>query len=362
MLTIALAGCGATGTWRPQPSSSAQFPLPPPPTLVPVATASTLATLPPIAPLPVPAQPYLVGRRVVDLSRDDRPLPTLLLFPAVDTTRGLWDVAPGAFPLVVFSHGLRGSPDLYAAGLEPLAAAGFVVAAPEYPHTSLDATDYDPGDLLNQPADASAVLSAVLALAANPQDGLFGHIDATRVAAAGHSAGGYTTLGLLTYARDYRVRAAVVLSGASLGGRFDASATPVLFVHGDSDEVVPYAYGRTSHDQMPWPKAFLTVLGADHAGYLRPTSPAYPVVTATVLEFLRATLYGDVDALARIPIAATSPLTRFESTLPTGPTSATPTPTDTPQPTQTPELTATPSPSANASPSTVEIQPTSTGP
>jgi pimeloyl-ACP methyl ester carboxylesterase len=101
-----------------------------------------------------------------------------------------------------------------------------------------------------------------------------------------------------------------------LGGTFVDPAVPVLFVHGDADPDVSYDRGRAAYAQVPWPKAFLTVIGAGHNDYLNRSSPAAEAVTATVLDFLRGTLYGDGSALARIPTeAAVDSVTLFESTL-----------------------------------------------
>jgi pimeloyl-ACP methyl ester carboxylesterase len=123
-------------------------------------------------------------------------------------------------------------------------------------------------------------------------------------------------MGILAVVRDLRVRSAVVLSGASLGGSYAAPAVPVLFVHGSSDPVVPYGHGRAAYAHLPWPKAFLTVVDGGHADYFDRGSPASAPVTATVLDFLRATLYGDVEALVRIPTdASIDTVTTFESTL-----------------------------------------------
>src|SRR5690606_26993196 len=105
-----------------------------------------------------------------------------------------------------------------------------------------------------------------------------------------HSAGGYTTMGLLANFRDPRLRAAVVLAGASLGGSYVGPAVPVLFVHGDADAVVPYDRGRAAYEQVPWPKAFLTIIDGGHADFLDRDSRAADAVTATVTDFLRAML------------------------------------------------------------------------
>lgn len=349
---LALGACTVeAGT--PGPGASVTFPLPPPPTgNTPLPVPSVSATLPALAPLPVPDGPYPVSRRILELSHDDRPLRTVVLFPSGDYVDGAFDVAAGRFPVVLFSHGLRGSPELYESRLARIAEAGFIVVAPTYPHTSTTATSYDPLDVLNQPDDASAVLTAVLELAETDGDRLAGHLDEQRIAAIGHSAGGYTTTGLLSTDRDARIRAAVVLAGSSLSGAFTGPATPVLLVHGDGDAVVPYSYGRTTYGQVPWPKAFLTVIDGGHADYLTGGSPASTAVTDTVLDFLRATLYGDADALARIPTgAAVDGVTRFESTIafPTATPTSSLTPSPTAQPSLTPTLETTPSPSTSES-------------
>ena len=65
--------------------------------------------------------------------------------------------------MVVFSHGLDGRPDDYQVLLTRWAAAGFVVAAPTFPHTGRG-SDGNMLDVLNQPADVSYVLTQVLAL------------------------------------------------------------------------------------------------------------------------------------------------------------------------------------------------------
>jgi dienelactone hydrolase len=260
---------------------------------------------------------FAVAQRELLLARDDRPLRTVVWFPATSTTIGSpMSVADGAFPLVIFSHGVRGTPESYQRIITAIASAGFVVAAPAYPNTNGAAARIEPLDVMNQPADASAVISAVLALNSAPGDPLEGHLDPNRVAAAGHSGGGFTTTGLLSHARDVRVRAAIVIAAGTLSPSFTGPPVPVLFVHGDADNVVRYSLGRGAFDQVPWPKAFLTVVDGDHGGYLYLASPATTAVENTVVDFLRATLYGDAEALARIPSMATvDDVTTFESAL-----------------------------------------------
>ncbi|WP_239126638.1 alpha/beta hydrolase family protein [Asanoa siamensis] len=244
-----------------------------------------------------PARAFEVAVRDLALSRDGRALPTTVYYPQ----------GAGRFPVVLFSHGLGGSPADYAPLLRRWAAAGFVVAAPAYPHTSGDSDDYDVLDVVNQPADASYVIGKVLELDGRTGDRLFRRIATDRVAAAGHSAGGITTVGMFTLARDPRLDAGVVLSGNALGAGtgFRGTPAPMLFVHGERDETVSYASGKAAYDAVPWPKALLSFPEGDHGTtLLRDGGASFRVLAATTTEFLRFTLYGDPAVKPRITAAA----------------------------------------------------------
>jgi hypothetical protein len=83
-----------------------------------------------------------------------RSLPTTLYYPTTGA---------GPFPVVVFSHGMDALPTGYGYLLSAWAEAGFVVAAPQFPLTSHGSALVQE-DILQQPADVSFVLTAVLAL------------------------------------------------------------------------------------------------------------------------------------------------------------------------------------------------------
>jgi dienelactone hydrolase len=284
------------------------------------AQASPSGTVAAQAPVrTTPVETFSVGVRQLQLSRGDRPLRTVVWYPAVGTIGApATNAAPaaGAYPLVLFSHGLGANPESYQSITEWLASAGFIVAAPAYPYTNSDASSFNPADLINQPADGSAVIDGLLALNATPGDPLAGHIDPSRIAAAGHSGGGYTTMGLVQGARDDRLSAAIVIAGGSLGGSFTGPPASVLFIHGDKDPIVSYPIGQAAYGMVPWPKALLTVVGGDHTGYLFNPGPATSAVAASMLDFLRFTLYSDANAKARLPVEATvAGATTYESTL-----------------------------------------------
>jgi dienelactone hydrolase len=252
---------------------------------------------------------YPVGVRTLYLSRGvDRPLPTTVWYPAAGVAVATDApgapavdalVAPGRFPIVLFSHGLSSRPEHHAALTVRWAAAGFVVVAPAYPHTKLGAARFDRGDVRRQPADAWHVLRAVQTLDSTLDDPFAGHLDATRVAAVGHSAGGYTTAGLLTAGHSAVLRGAVIIAGGTRH-RFGGLPVPVLFVHGSVDRVVPVSAGWSAYRQVPWPKAFLTVVGQGHGEYLISGQPGFEQVVRAITDFLRWTLYDDAPARNRL--------------------------------------------------------------
>jgi dienelactone hydrolase len=282
--TSLAAACSAPPTTRPAPANSAAGPAARPAFSLPT-NATSAGKSPGAKPATAPSTAYaLTTTRLALHHGPSRPLPTTIWQPTGD----------GPFPLILFSHGLTAAPADYRELLSTWAEAGFVVAAPAYPHTAKGVADYNPIDVLNQPADASAVLTEVLRR-------LEGRIDPGKVAAAGHSAGGITTLGLLS-ARDARIRAAVVLAGRQIVTTpLSGAPAPILFVHGRQDRTVRYADGRAAYNAVTWPKAFLTVTAGGHVASGR----SLDVIATTSTDFWRWTLYGDPAAKSRIPADAT---------------------------------------------------------
>jgi dienelactone hydrolase len=251
--------------------------------------------------------------RTLALSRGaDRPLRTLVFYPAATPTgpasketagepvepRRNASPAASRFPLVLFSHGLRGTTERYAPAAATWAAAGFVVAAPAYPHTNEHAKRYNPADIVNQPGDAAYVIKNLRRLDRTPGDPLNGHIDVDRVAAVGHSAGGYTTIGLFAGKHPSWLRAGVVIAGWPARGAFAGPPATMLFLQGDHDTVVPPAQGRTAYDAVPWVKSFVLLPDSGHADYMVPGGHAYAEMDRLVIDFLRRTLddeVGEVD-------------------------------------------------------------------
>jgi dienelactone hydrolase len=306
LLTVSLTACS---TAPDQPAAGERGPAGGPGSPGQVTPAQSAPAVPAGV---APAESFAVGVRELALNRGgDRPLKVTVWYPASGGSGGTptraAKAATGRFPVVVFSHGLTGLPADYQPLVSRWAAAGFVVAAPAYPHTSRGVAQLNVLDVLNQPADASYVLTQVLALNDRKDDPLRGHLATDRVAAAGHSAGGITTVGLFTTGRDERLDAGIVLAGSGLGvgTAFTGHAAPQLFVHGELDNVVEYAAGKAAYDQVPWPKAMLSLPKGDHGqALLRSGNRAFTVVVDTTVDFLRWSLYGDPAAKRRLPAEA----------------------------------------------------------
>ncbi len=197
--------------------------------------------------------------------KPSRTLVTTIWFPS----RGSGAVAPagdGPYPLIVFAHGLGGSPQGYQQLLTAWAAAGYVVAAPLFPLSSSETPGGpDGGDIGNQPGDMSFVIDQVLRASAASNGPLSGLVDPTEIGAAGHSNGAITTLGLVANSccRDARVKAAVVMAGTTEGlgtGHYNlAEAPPLLVVQDLHDGLVPYPDAVAVFNMARGPKALLAL-------------------------------------------------------------------------------------------------------
>jgi fermentation-respiration switch protein FrsA (DUF1100 family) len=248
---------------------------------------------------------------------------TVAAAPSRTLITSIWlPAGKGPFPLIVFSHGNGANPMVYAPVVTPWVAAGYVVAAPQFPISSFDAGDMAVGvsDVANQPGDVEFVIDKVLALARHK--GFLRHkVDARHIGVAGHSLGAITTLGATerSCCRDARVDAAIAISGAPLieGTDFVGKGPPILLIHGTADPTVPYAGSTISYSRAAPPKYLLSVVGGHHADFLAPTgTPASPDVARVTLDFWDAYLRGDRAARARLPGDSTAGATTMQSDAP----------------------------------------------
>lgn len=155
----------------------------------------------------------------------------------------------------------------------------------------------------------SFVLTRVLRLARRDPS-LMRTIDAHHVGAFGHSLGAITTLGVATNSccLDPRIRAAVSFSGIELpfpGGSFFATPTPpLMLVHGDADQTVPYGGSVGAYQQSPAPKVFLTLKHAGHVPFL---APWLDPTVRSITDFLDGYLKRDRRALRRLATDGNAP-------------------------------------------------------
>lgn len=201
--------------------------------------------------------------------------------------------ASGPYPLVVFVHGAGAPPELYGPFLEDLAAAGNVVVAPAMPG-SVDQADFGALAVLPfQPGRVEQVIDAV-----TEGEQAIAAADPERVVIMGHSLGGMTALatGFHACCVDQRADAVVSIAGRLApfpNGDWGLGTVPVLLVHGEADDVVPFGAGGEALQQVGTSAHLLTVVGGDHSSYLDPGDDAYPAVVAAIVGFFEATIGGD---------------------------------------------------------------------
>jgi predicted dienelactone hydrolase len=206
---------------------------------------------------------------------EPRALDTVVWYPAVPRTGteepfGARDarIRRGRFPLVVFSHGTCGRPTETTYLTTALARAGFVVAAPAHAgNTADDPTCFETAVFVdsaaNRPSDVRFVIDGMLALAADVASPFARRLRTDRVAVAGLSFGGFTTL--VVAQQDPRVRAALALvpGGAAFLGAEDI-AQPTMVIGAEHDQIVGFAESEAAYARLAGPRFLIELLGGDH--------------------------------------------------------------------------------------------------
>ncbi len=224
-------------------------------------------------PLEVPT--HAVGHlstTLVDSDRADRLVPVDAWYPAVTNPGGqaaTYEILPGVgftaggiadatigdgpHPLVMWSHGRTATRSSYVLFCEALAARGFIVLAPQHAGDALadwiaGAAVDDATNEANRIGDAHFVLDQFLGLggapSANPSIvAIAPHVDADRVAAMGHSYGGFTALSVASGATAHpMVRAVAGMQSFTRSlpeTAFEAIAVPTMLVVGTQDKTTP---------------------------------------------------------------------------------------------------------------------------
>ena len=176
------------------------------------------------------------------------------------------DTAHGPYPIVLFVHGTAAFRTQSLPIVTHWASRGFVVVAADHP--GLDLGDFI-GGICGEPTSGSQDLSGdldaeIAALAASPPTGqlafLAGHVDPTRVAIAGHSAGANAAAAATT---KPGVQVAIVLAGNAA-----ATAAPhlasTLYMGGESDAVVSWSSVQSAWSGSPKPRRLVGIANAGH--------------------------------------------------------------------------------------------------
>ena len=187
------------------------------------------------------------------------------------------DVADGAFPVVMFSHGFTGMRVQSSFLTSNLASWGMIIVSVDHPSRSMETvlSGTASGDRGDSVDDLLQGLELITTEGADPASRFNGHVDAERVAAVGHSAGGGT---VLAAAGDPRIDGYVSLaSGAFLGAPVEGATTttapplpskPSFFIGGSVDAVVPFAtVTQPAFDAAPSPSLLWEIGGAGHNAF-----------------------------------------------------------------------------------------------
>ncbi len=182
-------------------------------------------------------------------------------------------VAPGRYPLVVFSHGDAGFRDQSTFLTAHLAMWGFVVAAPD--HDSRDLTEVLGGPTgakakTTDVGDLRATISLLSSENASSSSPFSGHVDTSLVGAVGHSAGGAAVEALA--ASDPRVTTFIGLAGATVGAFGQTKSGPAskvpkqpgLLMSGTADQVVSDTSMIAAYARLNEPKRLVLLRNAGH--------------------------------------------------------------------------------------------------
>ncbi len=189
-------------------------------------------------------------------------------------------VAPGRFPLVVFSHGSGGIRYQSWFLMEHLASHGFIVAAPD--HTGNTAIDAITGSSTpfevtarNRPLDVSLVITRMLERGQTEADAFDHHLLRRKIAVMGHSFGGFTAVaaaaGWADVPPDPRVKAIIPIAAATnafTDAQLSSITVPSLWLHGTNDITVPIAQtARAWSLQTASPRYRVDIQKAGHSSF-----------------------------------------------------------------------------------------------
>ena len=172
--------------------------------------------------------------------------------------------ADGKFPVVLFSHGFGGFRTQSTFLTAYLASRGMVVISPDHPSRDLGAA-LTGGSF--ETDDPQVHLLESLDYLVNDTEIFADHVDASKVAAIGHSAGGGT---VLAAAEDERIDGYVSLASGLLGPAEKSGKLPdkpSFFMAGSVDAVVPATRSEAAFKAAPSPSVYWNIEGVGHNGF-----------------------------------------------------------------------------------------------
>lgn len=295
-LTMVACGSSTTSTPDTDPSDTTVTTDP-----TPTAAPTTIPDAATMAALYTEAGPYPVGVTSLELAAGNK---VEVWYPAIEGTTGTdsYDMrdfipeaisalltadvpavyeysagrdagaATGTFPVVLFSHGSSGIRFQSTFLTSHLASWGIIVASPDHWSRDLFHTLSAPvGDRNSSVTELLATLDLITAENVRSGSRLEGMVDAERVVAMGHSAGGGTILGA---SLDDRVDGYISLASGALGMGSDPSTAPALpdkpsfFIAGALDGIISAEEStRPSFEAVPGPSRLWIIDGVGHNGF-----------------------------------------------------------------------------------------------
>jgi len=207
-----------------------------------------------------------------------------------------WWIAPAGAPLAtLFLHGNAGNISHRIDRIREITAAGSALLLVDY--RGYGRSEGRPTEK-GLYADAEAAYQHLIATGWKPEQILVhGESLGSAVAvdlAARRPCGGVVLESPFTSARDVAARVLPVL-GPLLIWSYNSKVkirrvrAPLLIMHGERDEVVPFALGRALFEAAPEPKSFWAVPGAGHNDLMPAAGPAYRERLRAFYQGLRRT-------------------------------------------------------------------------
>ncbi len=211
---------------------------------------------------------------------------------------GWWKPVPGSDLVTLFLHGNAGNVTHRGTHILEVTAAGSSILVIDY--EGYGKSGGRPSEVALY-RDAEAAYDYLIGKGYQPEQIiLHGESLGTAVAlhlAAGKPAGGVILEAPLTSAGEVAGRI-LPFVGPLLVRGFDSKTVireieaPLLIIHGDHDEVIPFEMGRRLFELASEPKSFWTVEGASHNNIIEAAGPAY---RQRLRQFYRSLNHGQTS-------------------------------------------------------------------